>query len=165
MSYDNFPGLNPDVFDNALKKAKELSDDPRMHRAATSQDYDKIVANHAGYWPRTSDSSDPGDPFGYKIKPHNVKVWETVPSTEAEKAAYYGLHIHTESNPFGLHSHFPGGKLSGGHTHSPSNRFGVHTHLDHEDDDVMYSVDGNHTHERGENMPCGPHTHVPENFA
>lgn len=164
MSENRFPGFNPDAFDNALKKAQALSNDDIFKRSATAKDYEKVVDDKDGYWDRTGDSSDPGDPFGYEIKPKNVRVWEKIPVTEEEKAIYNGLHIHTESNPFGLHSHFPGGTLNGGHTHSPSNRFGVHTHADIEDEDGLYSVDGQHTHERGENMPCGPHKHVPENF-
>jgi len=144
MKDDRKHGFNEEALDASLKQAHGSHDE--------------------GHWSRTLDSSDPGDPFGYSLKPQDVKVWEKTPITEEEKAIYAGLHIHTESNPLGLHSHLPGGKLGGAHTHGPSNRFGSHTHADITDDYEIYSVDGKHTHEYGVNKPCGEHQHHPNSF-
>jgi hypothetical protein len=105
--------------------------------------------------------TDIADPYGSQIKPKGVPVWDKPPVTPEEEAIYFGVHIHSESNPLGLHSHVPNGTPSGGHTHGPSNRFGSHNH----NQDGYGTVDGSHTHEQGVNMPCGPHVHCPENFA
>lgn len=102
------------------------------------------------------------------LVPADGKYWAYPPITEEDKAIYYGLHIHSASNPFGLHTHVKGGKLSGAHTHSPQNRLGGHTHKDIDVKDKKYprgySIDGHHYHEMNENKPGGPHGHHPENF-
>ncbi len=102
------------------------------------------------------------------VIPSPGKHWNYPPVTDEDKAIYQGLHIHTESNPLGLHTHLKGGKLGGGHTHSPQNRVGGHTHKDIDLKDAKYprgySIDGHHVHHHNENKPGGPHTHHPENF-
>lgn len=105
-----------------------------------------------------------------KIKP-SVKVkktkdnpsWNNVPLTPKEESIYFGVHIHNESNPLGLHTHIIGGKLGGGHSHGPQNRFGDHTH---KIDKFLYgtNLDGSHTHDMS-NCPAGAHDHIPENFS
>jgi hypothetical protein len=107
-------------------------------------------------WLESPGSSDTGDPRDSSVKPKIDNAWTRVPVGDAEKAIYYGKHVHTESNPLGLHSHVIGGELTGGHTHGPQNRLGVHTHTE------IRTLDGQHTHMY--NMPDGGHDHCPENF-
>ncbi len=173
MVHDRDKGFKEDAFEKALESAEDIQLDPNFNRFATAEHYKARSHDDEGYetkkWPRLPDSSHPGDPFGFKIKPKNVKVWTKTPITEQEKSIYDGLHIHSETNKFGLHSHFPGGKLSGGHTHSPSNRFGLHHHKEINESEITvtsgWQLDGPHTHEIGDNKPCGPHIHAnPENF-
>ena len=97
-----------------------------------------------------------------------ARQWSRAPVTEDEKALYWGVHMHTESNPLGLHTHIPGGKAAGGHGHGPQNRLGVHQHkMDMPKEPfgkpgVMLQLDGNHDHQY--NHPDGGHDHLPENF-
>ena len=143
--WDRNRGLQHDTFGDALKRA------------------------HAGYGElpdelgeggvRRTPGTDIADPYGSQVKPKGVPVWDKAPMTPEEEAVYYGFHIHSESNPLGLHSHVMGGKPSGGHSHGPQNRFGSHTHTR----DGYGTVDGSHTHD-GENAPAGRHCHCPENF-
>jgi hypothetical protein len=144
-------GIQPDAFSEAMK------------RAGTASEKEKVSVNPPGsdVWPRTPSSSDSDDPYSSQVKPKGVPVWNHPPATEAEEALYYGVHIHSESNPLGLHTHVPGGKLSGGHSHGPQNVFGGHHHRGNIPDMAM--VDGNHTHD-GKNYPNGSHEHCPENF-
>jgi len=111
---------------------------------------------------RSTPGTDIADPYGSYIKPKNVPTWDKAPSNEEEEALYYGVHIHNESNPLGLHTHIKGGTLGGGHSHGPQNRFGSHHH---KTEIPLYgiSLDGVHTHD-GENHPAGCHNHCPENF-
>ena len=130
-------------------------------RAYVQAEYDK----YKNVWPRTPGGSDTGDPYDSKIKPKNVPVWDHVPANEEEKSLYYGVHLHSESNPLGLHTHVPGGKMAGAHTHGPQNRFGVHHHQNAEDNPENYAetLDGRHVHD-GHNFPDGCHEHLPINF-
>lgn len=164
---DKDKGIQKHQFGEALKRAVEDIKDPEFNKYSTGNDYLKSKANGDSEkhdkWPRTSDSADPGDPYGFRIKPKNVPYWTKPPISDAEKAIYCGLHIHSESNPLGLHSHIPGGELSGGHTHGPQNRFGAHHHKK-EKIREMVSVDGVHAH-AGANHPDGAHDHCPENFS
>jgi hypothetical protein len=137
---DRNRGLQADSFSEALKRS---SGDSYMKEGV----------------PRTP-GTDIADPYGSQVKPKDVPVWTKTPVSPEEEMAYYGLHIHDESNPLGLHSHVMGGKPSGGHSHGPQNRFGSHTHKE----SGYGIVDGSHTHEAAVNMPCGPHNHCPENF-
>ena len=76
-----------------------------------------------------------------------------------------GFHVHDESNPFGLHSHYPGGPLGGAHTHGAQNMLGHHTHRYNKEEllqfkfaqpGIMIDLDGPHNHEA--NTPEGyPH--------
>lgn len=111
---------------------------------------------------RRTPGTDIADPYGSQIKPKGVPVWDHPPMNSEEEAIYYGMHIHSESNPLGLHSHITNGKASGAHTHSPQNRFGSHHH---KSNDPMYGItlDGSHAHD-GANCPDGKHNHCPENF-
>lgn len=92
------------------------------------------------------------------------KAWNQLPSSNEEKAIYYGLHVHSQSNPYGLHTHVIGGKLGGGHTHGPNNPKGQHYHGD-SDNPHYHQTDGGHEHPIGHNLPCGSHEHCPSNFA
>lgn len=111
---------------------------------------------------RKTPGTDIADPYGSQVKPKGVPVWDHVPMTPAEEAMYYGLHIHSESNPLGLHSHVVGGSVTGGHSHGPQNRFGSHHH---KTEKPLYgmTLDGAHVHD-GANHPDGLHNHCPENF-
>ena len=153
-------------FNKALKRANSRSKDSSIEKYSNGVDYKKSLGDSEDesddLWPRTPGSSDTGDPYDGILKPLNVPYWSKPPSTDEEKALYYGVHIHTETNPLGLHSHVPGGKMSGGHSHGPSNRFGVHHHKAQEIRN-MTNVDGCHIHE-GNNYPDGCHKHSPENF-
>ncbi len=167
-SIDN--GLQADSFEKALESARKMTSDPNFDKFATAEAYKKSLGNgdeEGENWPRQPGSSDHGDPFSHIVKPKNVKFWDHVP-TDEEEPIYYGLHIHSENNPLGLHSHIPGGKPSGGHTHGPQNRFGVHHHRDVDPETITnttsFQIDGKHTHEYGKNMPSGKHEHCPENF-
>jgi len=157
--------VNPsDLFSGISRRPRGVSIDDlssaaeRAHVEAGSKKYGNV-------WPRTPGGDDSGDPYDSSMKPKNVPVWDHTPATPAEEDLYYGTHMHTESNPFGLHTHVPGGTLEGGHTHSPSNRFGVHHHQSSADNPEQYAetLDGRHTHE-GANHPDGRHCHLPENF-
>lgn len=147
------------VFTEAKKKLKRPG---FYNRGRASEEDDEKC-----HWPRVSDSAEPGDEYGHAVKPQG-QPWEYVPVTEAEKAIYNGLHIHSESNPLGLHTHLKGGKPGGAHTHSPQNRLGGHTHKDIDFKDKAYprgySIDGHHYHGHNENKPGGCHNHHPENF-
>jgi hypothetical protein len=156
---------NPsDLFSGSRRKgfsADDVSDAAdRAHVDASSIKY-----KHTNPWPRTPGGSDSGDPYDSKLKPKGVPVWDHAPATPAEEDLYFGVHIHSESNALGLHTHIPGGTLAGGHSHGPQNRFGVHHHQDPADNPERYAetLDGRHTHE-GANHPDGRHDHLPENF-
>lgn len=141
-------GLHHDDFSSAMKKA-------HADGIAPADEMEGGVRRMPG--------TDIADPYGSQIKPKNVPVWNHPPLTSAEEAVYFGVHIHSESNPLGLHSHVVGGKLSGGHNHGPQNRFGAHHH---KTEKSLYgiSLDGSHVHD-GENCPAGSHNHCPDNFA
>lgn len=100
------------------------------------------------------------DPYSLEKKPSNVPSWNNPPLTPQEEAIYYGVHIHNESNPLGLHSHVIGGSLGGAHSHGPQNRVGAHTH----NSKMRGTLDGIHVHGPAENKPCGKHCHIPDNF-
>lgn len=138
--------------------ADDVSDAADRAAQAGSHKYKNV-------WPRTPGGSDTGDPYDGLLKPKGVPVWDHKPEGEKEEGLYHGVHIHSESNPLGLHTHVPGGSLAGGHSHGPQNRFGVHHHQSGEDNPEGYAetVDGKHIHE-GENYPAGGHDHLPENF-
>ena len=144
--WDKNRGLNQDMFSGALEKA---AGDIGFENEAPVKD-----VFHKNGIPAE-------DPYGHQLKPKGVPVWSHPPSTPAEEALYHGVHIHSESNPLGLHTHVPGGKSGGAHTHSPSNRFGTHHHKRNPGD--MTDVDGHHEH-GGVNYPDGKHDHHPENF-
>lgn len=147
--WDRNRGLNADSFGDALDRAG-ASDDP--------VEMDKLVV-YPGYH---KNGTPPEDPYGHKIKPKGVPHWDHAPATPQEEAIYYGTHIHSESNPLGLHSHVPGGKPGGAHSHGPQNRFGCHHHK--ADIGQGTDIDGDHEH-GGVNYPDGKHEHAPENFA
>jgi len=97
--------------------------------------------------------------------------WDRPVESDADKALYYGFHVHGKDNVYGLHAHYPGGPLGGGHKHGPQNGLGYHTHrYDSEQllqfkfarPGIMISLDGPHTHEH--NAPDGGHKHAEENF-
>lgn len=124
-----------------------------LGRAAANDDQEGV---------RRTPGTDIADPYGSQVKPKDVPVWDRPPVTPEEEATYYGKHIHSESNPLGLHSHVIGGKPSGGHSHGPQNRYGSHHHKT--DAPTMgITLDGSHVHD-GANYPDGGHCHCPENF-
>lgn len=97
--------------------------------------------------------------------------WPRPVTSDEDKALYYGFHIHSKDNAFGLHAHYPGGPLGGGHLHSPQNPQGYHTHRYNQEEllqfkfarpGVMIQLDGPHEHQH--NAPDGKHTHCEENF-
>lgn len=97
--------------------------------------------------------------------------WTRPVTSDEDKALYYGFHIHSKDNVYGLHRHYPGGPLGGGHTHGAQNPQGYHTHRYSQEEllqfkfarpGVMIQLDGPHEHEL--NAPDGKHTHCEENF-
>lgn len=156
-------GISYDSLIEALDKVESTSKDPNFERCTTANDYYKTQGSKNT--PKDPGTSDPSDPFAHIIKPTS-KVWEKPILTAEDEAIYYGLHIHSSTNPFGLHSHFPGGTLTGAHTHGPVNKYGVHTHKETVDPYGPTMLDGKHVHKLGANAPCGKHVHeIPENFA
>ncbi len=153
-----------DVFD----KASEVQTDPNFRNQTVGNRIKRILGD-GEYLEDGSGQRQPGsdvqDPYGSAVKPKGVPYWDKVPETEAEKSLYQGVHIHSEDNPLGLHTHIPGGKLGGGHGHSPSNPHGVHFHGPDLTGTQGHSVDGRHIHKVNQNMPAGPHEHQPGNFA
>lgn len=103
---------------------------------------------------------------------NNIKIhWTKCPETDSEKAIFYGFHIHSKDNPYGLHTHVPGGQLLGAHKHGPGTKLGHHTHaIDTRNmpDSFLISpnspvyLDGEHGH--GELHPDGGHRHAPNTF-
>lgn len=97
--------------------------------------------------------------------------WNKSLTTSEDHALYYGFHVHSKDNMYGLHAHYPGGPLGGGHMHGPQNRLGYHTHRFNQEEllqfkfarpGVMVQLDGPHVHQH--NAPDGKHTHCEENF-
>ncbi len=97
--------------------------------------------------------------------------WDRPVTSDEDKALYYGYHIHSKDNVYGLHAHYPGGPLGGGHKHGPQNKLGRHTHRYSPEDLQQYkfarpgfiiAIDGPHEHEY--NAPDGKHIHAEENF-
>ena len=142
---DRNRGLQVDTFSEAMQKAGVA----------------KAEHEECGI-PKTP-GTDIADPYGLSMKPKNVPVWDHCPVDEKEEAIYYGTHIHSESNPLGLHSHVIGGTPSGGHSHGPQNRYGGHHHQKGAIE-MSVHLDGSHAHDVGRNHPCGEHEHCPENF-
>jgi hypothetical protein len=161
---DKNKGFLGDALEGSLERAGQLAAHPEFDDFSTAEHFKKALSNghEKNRWPRLPGSSDTGDPYGHLLKPVTTTKWTSPPFSDKEKALYYGVHLHSESNPLGLHTHNPGGSLSGGHSHGPQNRLGVHHH---KSEDVTYgaNLDGKHTHE-GKNFPDGGHDHIPENF-
>lgn len=164
-------GFAGDEFDSALSKAKGELDSPTPVRSRTVASGYEEPREEDDSVPRTSDSADPGDPNSHEKKLEG-NYWARPPISKEEKAIYYGLHLHSPDNKFGLHSHVPGGSLTGGHTHGPQNRMGAHHHNQVEQltdeqkqtqDPKAYMIDGHHVH-NDPNMPTGSHQHDPRNF-
>lgn len=97
--------------------------------------------------------------------------WDRPIESDADKALYYGYHVHSKDNMYGLHAHYPGGPLGGGHKHNAQNPQGYHTHRYSQEEllqfkfsrpGVMIQLDGPHKHEC--NAPDGKHVHCEENF-
>ena len=97
--------------------------------------------------------------------------WDRPVETPADKALYYGYHIHSKDNMYGLHAHYPGGPLGGGHLHNAQNPQGYHTHRYSQEEllqfkfarpGIMIQLDGPHVHQQ--NAPDGKHVHCEENF-
>lgn len=97
--------------------------------------------------------------------------WTRPVLTPEDEALYYGYHIHSKDNVYGLHAHYPGGPLGGGHTHGPQNRLGYHTHrfdvyqlkqFKFARPGIMIEIDGPHEHQM--NAPDGCHEHQSANF-
>ena len=97
--------------------------------------------------------------------------WNRPVTSDEDKALYYGYHIHSKDNVFGLHAHYPGGPLGGGHVHGAQNKLGYHTHryniaelkaLKFGRPGTMVELDGPHSHLM--NAPDGKHVHSEENF-
>jgi hypothetical protein len=149
---DDQKGIQIDHFSDALERAGVKADET---------EHISVNPPKTDLWPRMPGSSDDGDPYSSSVKPEGVAVWSKPPATKEEEATYYGVHIHDESNPLGLHTHVPGGTPGGGHSHGPQNRLGVHHHRTDSPD--MVQLDGPHTHE-GCNFPDGGHNHAPSNF-
>ena len=97
--------------------------------------------------------------------------WPRPVVSPEDQALYYGYHIHSKDNVYGLHAHYPGGPLGGGHTHGAQNPQGYHTHRYSQEEllqlkfarpGIMLQLDGPHEHQH--NAPDGKHVHCEENF-
>lgn len=161
-----------------------------FHRHVAS-DPDKALAEHLdkkkseGHIEGAMDGKHYGDDFFHGVPvrrglPHDNEIfdadhikiyWDKAPQTDEEKALFYGFHIHTKDNPYGLHSHVPNGTLLGAHKHTPLNPLGSHTHaIDTRDipNDFLISpmspvyLDGEHEHQ--DLHPDGGHQHAPNTF-
>lgn len=152
-------GLNLGSFVDALDRAGVAKAGGSAGPKVGSDDVKKLGIIPSNKQPMT-DERQPVDP--------EARQWTRPPVTEDEKALYLGVHLHTESNPLGLHTHVPGGTVLGGHTHGPQNRLGVHQHKAELPKEpfgkpgIMAQLDGPHDHQN--NHPDGGHDHLPENF-
>ena len=97
--------------------------------------------------------------------------WPRPVTSSEDKALYYGFHIHSKDNIYGLHAHYPGGPLGGSHDHGAQNKLGYHTHRYSLEElqqfrfarpGIMIQLDGPHIHQN--NAPDGKHNHAEENF-
>jgi hypothetical protein len=156
---------NKEAFIKYMKKIKELDKQGKIKSKAGGGNYHAWEEGGSVPIP-IKVGTNPTEGFQLQALVH----WDRVPKNEEEKAIYYGFHIHSEDNPFGLHSHMIGGPLTGAHTHSPANLLGSHTHksvpsyvLDSNNHLGLIQIDGKHTHK--DNKPDGGHEHMPENFA
>ncbi len=147
-----------DLFDIFDKASKNLQD-PNFLNSASANHY--VNNKDDKFWPRTPGSSNTGSDYDGLYKPDG-KSWDVAPVTESDKQLYFGVHIHNERNPLGLHSHVPGGNPGGQHSHGPVNRMGVHTHKEIQPGDMGLTVDGEHVH--SQNHPDGGHEHRASTF-
>jgi hypothetical protein len=158
---------------SVLDAAGEQLTDPNLHAREVGNQIQRVLSDYKlpkdhgiiddGGQGQRQPGTDVQDPYGSVIKPKNVPVWTKVPETEAEKSLYIGNHLHSETNPMGLHSHVIGGKLGGGHSHGPASPHGVHFHGEM----PKYggkTLDGRHVHPINENKPTGGHSHSPASF-
>lgn len=161
LSLDEYYKLVPaENSDDVVKKA--------LAKGAGSNHVEGIDWDEAGFG-----RGNPGQLDVEQMDAGNLEVyWNKAPSTDEEKALFYGFHIHTKDNPYGLHTHMAGGKLGGSHKHDPQNRLGFHTHaVDIKDlpteflisPDAPVHLDGPHEHYM--QAPDGKHSHNPQNFA
>lgn len=106
-----------------------------------------------------------------KIPREIEHYWDRPLSSPEDQALYYGYHVHSKDNIYGLHAHYPGGPLGGGHRHTAQNPQGYHTHRYNQEEliqfkfarpGVMIQLDGPHVHQQ--NAPDGMHMHCEENF-
>jgi hypothetical protein len=97
--------------------------------------------------------------------------WDRPVVTPEDEQLYFGYHIHSKDNVYGLHAHYPGGPLGGGHLHGAQNKNGYHTHRFNVEQlaqfkfarpGIMITLDGPHAHQY--NAPDGKHVHAEENF-
>lgn len=168
------------LWENIRKKKKRMGDD---YRAAQPGEKDRPSKES---WKRAqSDKFSDVDGLGNsRTIPFNTdqdvnnktaleldKVWKKPVVSDEDEALYYGYHIHSKDNIYGLHTHVPGGELTGGHMHTAQNPYGYHTHkydvselkaLKFAKPDTMIQLDGPHSHEC--NAPDGMHKHSEENF-
>jgi hypothetical protein len=144
--------------DKKKKKKEEKSD--------AGKDYDAMPEIPSEHIPFETD-----DDVRNKTALENENGWSRPVLSDEDKAVYYGYHIHSKDNVFGLHTHIPGGPLGGGHTHGPQNRLGYHQHRYSPEEIVtfkfarpglMIQLDGPHEHRC--NAPDGKHVHSEENF-
>ena len=161
------------------KKRKELAEslgEMEVH------EYTEKVDARCGYRSSLHDEFDGiGDgtmvPFetNEDVKNKNAReiehYWDRPITTPEDQALYYGFHIHTKDNVFGLHAHYPGGPLGGGPLHGPQNKLGYHTHRYNQEEllqfkfarpGIMIQLDGPHNHQHS--APDGKHNHQEENF-
>lgn len=178
------PGSKDRPTEEQLKRSqtkKSKSDELDLSEAKRRRAQDKIGAMPYSLHDEMTDVEGIGDgtmvPFETdddvkNKRPREIEhYWKRPVETPADKALYYGYHIHSKDNRYGLHAHYPGGPLGGGHTHGPSNPLGYHTHRYSPEEltqfkfakpGVMIELDGPHTHQQ--NAPDGKHMHSEENF-
>lgn len=158
-----------DSYDAALSKAREKMDDPDLIKQviANGDDIGRFpgVMKHGVKISKRQHSTDEGGLNS--VITHHKNAWTKPPETEAEEVIYYGFHVHNETNPYGLHTHFIGGTLGGAHSHGPVNLTGKHTHKDvdmtTENINKPISISGDHKHECPIS-PDGKHVHEIQDY-
>ena len=154
-------------------KSKKLEEDPAGQSAEAGGPYSlhDEFTDVTGIGDGTTVPFQTDEDVNKKMPEELEHYWDRPIETPADEALYYGFHVHSKDNMYGLHAHYPGGPLGGGHRHTAQNKQGYHTHRYNNDEllqfkfarpGVMIQLDGPHVHQQ--NAPDGKHTHSEENF-
>jgi len=152
--------------DNTKEKSKDQKTDSACKQSLHDEMTDVVGLGDSNTIPFQTD-----DDVRNKDAREIENYWDRPVVTPEDEALYYGYHIHSKDNVYGLHAHYPGGPLGGGHLHGAQNKLGYHTHRFNVEQlaqfkfarpGIMISLDGPHNHQH--NAPDGKHHHSEENF-